>query len=322
MIEQPLVAVVTLNWNGAAFLQECVDSILAADYKSIQVLVVDNGSTDGSMELLDELYGANFLVTVISNKENLGYSKGMNVGLDHGFRKLGADYCLVMNNDTRLDQHAISALVEVAQREANTAFVTGKVYFYNEPDTFQTVGKKKHPVLINGGHIGRGEKDHGQYDEDKELAFCDDIFWLVSKDVYLETYGYDPEFFLQSEDFEWQLRAQKRGFKIMFAHKAKLWHRESMSLGRTSPKKAYYDARNPAIAVMKNCDPHAVKRFLRTRLWKIYLPSIVKQTIKGHFCISFAMIGGLFSAWIWRLRNTARFGKPALTDDMKQGNNQ
>jgi GT2 family glycosyltransferase len=300
----PLVAVVTLNWNGAAFLRECVDSVLASDYASFYVIVVDNGSTDNSCALLDDLYAGNPAVKVLKNKANLGYSRGMNVGLDYGFKNLGADHCLVMNNDTRLDRQAIAALVRVAEVQPQTGFVTGKVYYYDQPGTFQTVGKNSHPVLVNGGHIGKGEKDEGQYDKDRELAFCDDIFWLVSRKVYEATGGYDPEFFLQAEDFDWQLRAKNAGFKIMYAHKAKLWHKESMAIGKKSPQKAYYDARNPTIAVINNCDPEVVRKYIKTKVVQIQLPAIIKRACKGHLMIAFAMLRGLCSAMAWKQKHS------------------
>jgi GT2 family glycosyltransferase len=301
--EQPLVAVVTLNWNGAAYLKECVDSILASDYPNFVTIISDNGSTDGSLKLLETVYGGDLRVTVLENGANLGYSLGMNRGLSHGFGTLGADYCLVMNNDTRIDGKAISSLVKAADADERIAFVTGKVYYYDAPDTFQTVGKASHPVLINGGHIGRGEIDAGQYDQDRELAFCDDIFWLVSKQVYDATGGYDPEFYLQSEDFDWQLRAKNAGYKIMYAHNAKIWHKESMSLGKRSSRKAYYDARNPMVAVMKNCVPSIAAAYLKARTYKVLLPSIAKNALKGNMGISLAMFRGMSSAWIWRYRH-------------------
>lgn len=303
MKEAPLVVVVTLNWNGAVFLQECVDSILKSDYPNFRVIVVDNSSTDSSLELLDDLYGSNPSLTLIKNLKNLGYSKGMNVGLVKGFEMMHADYCLVMNNDTCLDPHAMTALVEVADRDDKTAFVTGKVYYYDAPDIFQTVGKKAHPVLINGGHIGRGEKDRGQYDEDDDLDFCDDIFWLVSRKLYEETGGYDPEFFLQAEDFDWQLRAKNAGFKIMFSHRAKLWHKESMTIGKQSSQKAYYDARNPMVAVMKNCPPETSSAYLREKIWKMILPAVFNKAVKGKFDIACAMLGGVWSALKWKFEH-------------------
>jgi GT2 family glycosyltransferase len=300
MISLPFVVVVTLNWNGQSFLKDCVDSILASDYTNLHLIVVDNGSTDASVELITGHYGSNVRVTLLLNKENLGYSRGMDIGLETGFGALKADYCLVMNNDTILDPMAVSSLVKVAQTDDSIAFVTGKVYYFDQPETFQTVGKKSHPVLVCGGHIGRGEKDVGQYDIDRELDFCDDIFWLVSKQAYDRLGGYDPEFFLQAEDFDWQLRAKKAGLKIMYAHQAKLWHRESMAIGKTSPLKAYYDARNPIIAVLKNCDPMIARGYWNTRVYKNMIPAIFKGALKGEYRISKSMLKGLLSAWNWK----------------------
>jgi len=303
MTDNPFVAVVTLNYNGSSFLQECIDSILDSDYSNFKVIVVDNGSQDKSLELLERLYGSNDKVIVLKNNKNLGYSEGMNVGLDYGFNNLEADFCLVMNNDTFLDKQAINALVEVAQKDEKIGFVTGKVYYAYNPNVFQTVGKKSDPVLINGGHIGRGEVDKGQYDRDCELDFCDDVFCLVSKEVYLNTSGYDPEFFLEYEEFDWQLRSKKAGFKIMFAHQAKIWHKESMTLNRTNYLRDYYDTRNSIIAIMKNCEPDIVKKYLRTSIYQIYITAILKTALKGKIQKALYMCTGLFSAFIWKFKH-------------------
>lgn len=303
MTENPFVVVVTLNYNGSSFLQECIDSILDSDYSNFKVIVVDNGSKDNSLELLERLYGSNDKVIILKNNKNLGYSEGMNIGLGYGFNKIGASYCLIMNNDTLLDKQAISALVEVAQKDEKIGFVTGKVYYADKPNIFQTIGKFSEAGLLNIRYRGKGEIDKGQYDKDCELDFCDDIFWLVSKELYQKTGGYDPEFFLEAEDFDWQLRAKKAGFKIMFAHKAKIWHKVSMVLGKDSPQKAYYDARNPLIAVMKNCEPDIVKNYLQTRIYKIYLPAILKTALKGKIQKALYMFAGINSALIWRLKN-------------------
>ena len=92
--------------------------------------------------------------------------------------------------------------------------VTGKVYYYDNPDRLQTVGKKHHPVLWSGGQICNNEKDVGQFDKIEERYFCDDIFWLVRKDLFKKTGGYDTTFFLQAEDWDWQARANSLDYKI------------------------------------------------------------------------------------------------------------
>ncbi len=296
----PSVLVLILSYNGKNLLADSVPSYLNCEYSNFSVAVIDNGSTDGTAEYLQNEFPN---VILIRTEKNLGYSGGMNLGLSYAFEQNDYDFALISNNDVVVDKQIISALVETATAQEGVAFTTGKVYYSDSPLTFQTVGKKSDPVLISGGHIGRRELDKGQYDRDCELDFCDDIFWLVSKEVYLKTGGYDPEFFLESEDFDWQLRAKKAGFKIMFAHKAKLWHKESMTLGKDSPQKAYYDARNPMIAVMKNCEPDIVKKYLRTRIYKIYLPAILKTALKGKIQKALYMFSGICSAMLWKIKN-------------------
>lgn len=300
MAAEPSVLVLILSYNGKALLEDSVGSYQACDYPNFRVAVIDNGSGDGTYSYLRQRFPQ---VLVIRTERNLGYSGGMNLGLAYAFDEHDFDYVLISNNDVKADPRIISALVNTAKAGGGVAFVTGKVYYSEQPDTFQTVGKHYHPILINGGHIGRGEKDQGQYDADRELAFCDDIFWLVSKKVYEATGGYDPEFILQAEDFDWQLRAKNAGFKIMFSHRAKLWHKESMTIGKQSSQKAYYDARNPMVAVMKNCPPETSSAYLREKIWKMILPAVFNKAVKGKFDIACAMLGGVWSALKWKFEH-------------------
>ena len=290
------VLVLILSYNGKSLLEDSVSSYLACDYPNFKVAVIDNGSSDGTLRYLTDHFPE---VITIRTNVNLGYSGGMNLGLSYAFDQHDYDYVLISNNDVKADSAIISSLVATAGAGSKVAFVTGKVYYYDAPDTFQTVGKKHHPTYVNGGHIGRGEKDCGQYDQDCEIAFCDDIYWLVSKEVYLTTGGYDPEFFLQAEDFDWQLRAKKAGYKIYYAFKAKLWHKESQTIGKVSAKKAYYDARNPTIAILKNCESKVAVAYIRQRVFRDLLFQALKQLIRMRLGISLAILGGLCSTFYW-----------------------
>jgi GT2 family glycosyltransferase len=294
--KKPSVVVVTLNWNGLKDTLECIESIFACKYPH-EMVVVDNGSTDGSARVLSDLYGN--IVHLIAHKVNLGYSKGMNSGLNYAFQNQEVDYCLVINNDVRVDKKVIKALVETAEKHEDAGFVTGKVYYYDNPDVLQTVGKKSHPILLNGGHIGGNEKDTGQFDTERELDFCDDIFWLINRKVWENTGGYDPEFFLQAEDFEWQIRAKKAGFRIYYTPEAKIWHKESMKLGKASPLKLYYDTRNPIIAIFKHMDAEFCRRYLRHYFRDRIVIPIVRNLLKLKFKHVWAIKTGFLSFLLW-----------------------
>lgn len=295
----PRVLVLVLSYNGKDLLDECLSSYLNNVYNNFEVIVIDNGSTDGTKEWVNAHYPK---VYVLRTEINLKYSGGLNFGLQYAFNKLQADYVLITNNDVKADNKLISALVETAITNVNIGFVIGKVYYYDEPGIFQTVGKKEDPVLWNSGHIGKGQKDEGQFDTISERAFCDDIYWLVKRELYNITGGYDTEFAFQGEDFDWQVRAKREGYKIMYTPNAKLWHKESMTIGKSSPLKAYYDARNPLIVHMKYRTPEQFRVVFQLR-FKEYLKISVKMIIKMRLVYLYKTWQGMGSAMIWGIRN-------------------
>jgi GT2 family glycosyltransferase len=297
----PLVYVLILNWNGREVTPDCVASLLKSEYPNFRIVVIDNNSSDGSVQALDATYGGR--ITILQNSANLGYSRGFNVGLRFGFERNGADYCLVMNNDTVIDSRAITELVRVAESDDRFGFVTGKVYYYDKPDVLQTVGKAEDPIRWNGDHIGGGEVDRGQYDQVSERPFADDIFTLVSRKLYTDTNGYNPIFFLQGEEYDWQARAKKLGYKIVFTPYARLWHRESWVLGKQSTKKAYYDARNPMLVVLLHKSPE----FFRRYFWHSFRKDILKGSLisfrQARVPHALARWRGFLSGMIWGLKN-------------------
>ena len=295
----PSVLVLILSYNGKELLDECISSYLHNDYPNFKTVVIDNGSTDNTKEWVEKNYPEVF---VLRTERNLKYSGGLNFGMEYAFGKEKADYVLITNNDVKADKNLISELVKVAITEPEIAFTIGKVYYYDFPNTFQTIGKKYHPFLWNGGHIGQKEIDNGQYDEIEERAWCDDIYWLVKREIWEKTGGYDTEFAFQGEDFDWQVRAKQLGYKIMYTPNAKLWHKESITIGKTSPFKAYYDARNPLIVHMRYRKKEEYKSIIREKL-KVYMKITAKSLIKVRFHYIIKIWSGFFSAIKWGYKN-------------------
>ena len=297
----PKVIVLTLNYNGKPLLDDCITSYLANDYTNFEMVVIDNGSNDGSEEYVRLVYPQ---VKCIQTGRNLGYSGGFNVGLKYAFEERKSDFVLITNNDVRADSKVISELVKVALTDPQIGFVTGKVYYFDQPEILQTVGKKTDPVRWNGDHLGAHEKDTGQYDEISERPFADDIFTLISAKLYSETGGYDTTFFLQAEEYDWQARAKKLGYKIFYAPQAKIWHKESITLGKTSPLKAYYDSRNPLVVIMKHRSRQFYRKYRTWHLWNIVIMPSVKGVVKKFDLYRAWMIWkGYFSALIWKQKN-------------------
>ena len=213
MVASCKIIVLILSYNGKSLLEDSIKSYLENSYRPFEIVVIDNGSTDGTKAYIESVFPD---VKVLRTDLNLKYSGGFNFGLKYAFDKQRADYVLITNNDVISDSNLISALVETAESHKEAGFTIGKVYYHEKPEIFQTVGKKYDPVLWNGGHIGKGEKDTGQYDQIAERDWCDDIYWLIKRELYEKTGGYDTEFAFQGEDFDWQVRAKQLGYKIMY----------------------------------------------------------------------------------------------------------
>ncbi|MGD0340561.1 MAG: glycosyltransferase family 2 protein [Bacteroidales bacterium] len=296
----PKVIVLTLNYNGKPLLDDCIASYLANDYPNFEIAMIDNGSTDGSVNYVENTYPN---VTCIQTGKNLGYSGGFNFGLKYAFEERKSDFVLITNNDVKADNKVISELVKIAQTDERIGFVTGKVYYFNRPDILQTVGKKIDPIRWNGDHIGAHEKDIGQYDKISERLFIDDIFTLVSAKLYSETGGYDTTFFLQCEEYDWQARAKELGYKIYYTPYAKIWHKESMTIGKWSPRKAYFNARNLPIVIMKYKDPGFFRRYFWWHTANIILIGSLRSAKNLRFKIALKLWQGEFSAIHWGIVN-------------------
>lgn len=300
MMQNTKIIVLILSYNGKHLLDDSVSSYLANDYKNFEVVVIDNGSTDGTLWYVKEKWTEVF---VLRTEKNLGYSGGFNFGLNYAFNQKNADYVLITNNDVKADKNVISELVKVAITDNKIGFVTGKVYYFEKPDVLQTVGKEYCPVKWNGNHIGGRKKDEGQYDVVCERYFIDDIYTLVSKEVYNIAGAYDTTFFLQCEEWDWQARAKKHGFKIMFTPYAEIWHKESMTIGKWGPTKAYYDARNPGIVIMKYKDATFFKKYFWQHTRNYFIKGSLKNVMRGKIIIALAIIRGYFSMIAWGIRN-------------------
>lgn len=300
----PKVIVLVLSYDGKELLEDALSSYLANDYPNFEVLVIDNGSTDGTQEYVKQNFPQ---ASVLRLEQNQGYSGGFNQGLEYAFRKQQADHVLITNNDVKVDPKIVRALTRVAMEEDRVGYVTGKAYYFDQPDTLQSVGKYEDPIKWNGPHIGGLEKDRGQYEKVTERFFIDDIFMLVTRELYEQVGGYDTNFFIQSEEYDWQARGKTAGFKIYYTPHARLWHKESMTIGKKSATKAFYDARNPMLVVLKHKSPQFFRRYFWHQFGKT-LKGFLVSCKQLQFNVAISRIKGLLSAlsWGWKEKRFSR----------------
>lgn len=256
----PKVFVIVLNFNGKEDTRDCLDSLksLIADRGSVEIVVVDNGSTDGSVEAIKkQILGSKFPVHLIENQENLGFAGGNNVGIKFALEK-GADFVLILNNDTFVDPNLVGQLLRVAGPDKKAGVLGPKIYFasgfeyhqgrYKPSDLGKVIwyaGGKTDWENILFSHRGVDEVDQGQYDQVEETGFVTGCAMLVKKEVFEKIGFFEERYFAYLEDVDFCERAKKAGFKLVYAPSAFLWHKIARTSGGIgSEVQDYYLTRN------------------------------------------------------------------------------
>jgi len=245
----PRVAIVVLNWNGREVLEDCVRSIYALSYAPLEVVVVDNGSMDGSAEMVQNTFGDCIL---IQNEKNLGFAKGNNQGIEVALER-GNDYVMTLNNDTLLDLESLSLLVQRAESDPRIAAVSPKIYFADPSDHLWFAGGTFSYWKGRNGHVGYRQKDCPAWNVPGEAQFISGCALLASRHAWQQIGGFDESLFVYSEDVDWSLRARKAGFKLFYEPRAVVWHLESFSTLRNEwqANQMYYCTRNPMVVMWK-----------------------------------------------------------------------
>src|SRR5690348_5934519 len=171
------VGVVVLNWKGCEVLRECLRSLAAANYPALDVIVVDNGSADGSCEVVAAEFPG---VVLIRNQENLGFCVANNQGVAAAFERKN-DYALIQNNDTVLHPECISRLVARAQAEPDAAAVSPKIYFWQPRDRIWFAGGTFNLWTGRNGHIGYRKRDKLAWNRPRAMDFICACAMLVSR---------------------------------------------------------------------------------------------------------------------------------------------
>ncbi len=226
----PTTAIVILNWNSREMTADCIRSLLAMDSQDFQVVVVDNGSHDGSPEYLKREFPQ---VTLLPQERNLGFAKGCNVGTRYALAQ-GCDYVLLLNNDTVVDPHFLSALVESAEKHPLAAVLSPKIYFFDLPDQFWWAGGQFSLWTGMAKHWGWKQKDVGQFDHERSIDWTTGCAPFLRASALREVGLLDENFFLVAEDLDLSLRLRHAGYEVCYVPQAKLWHKAGVDTRKNS----------------------------------------------------------------------------------------
>ncbi len=243
--DPPLFSIVILNWNGRELVGECLDSIAAQTFRGFETIVVDNGSTDGSVGWLKGRWGDS--ISLVSLPSNLGFAEGNNAGI----RIARGKYVILLNNDTAVDPGWAAALAGAVRRHPDAGMFTPRILNYYRRDEIDSTGLVIYPDgLARGRH--RLEKDDGRFDSEGE-ALCPSGCAGVYRKGMLDEIGLlDESFFAYGEDVDLGLRARRAGWKCFYVPSASVFHKYSATTGTYSPQKAFLVERNRTWVLFKN----------------------------------------------------------------------
>lgn len=237
------VAIVLLNYNGYKDTIGCFESLQAITYSKYNVIIVDNDSPDNSMENIADYMSENNIeyisfdstvmamnhlektpkVTLIKSSYNGGYGHGNNIGIKYALNN-GADYILVLNNDTVVEPDFLEPMVQMCENDKNIGIASGKIYFYDRPDTIWFNGGKFSPCTAKVEHFNFNEKDVGQIPQEP-VTFISGCMWLIPKKVFEDVGFINEEYFMYVEDLEFCQRVLKKGYTLDVIKKGNVYHK-------------------------------------------------------------------------------------------------
>ena len=235
--QMPKVTVIVVTWNQRAFLKECLASLRAQTFQDFELIVVDNGSSDGTAAFLNTL--ADQQVRVISNAANLGFCTANNQGI----AAARSEFVALLNDDAVAQPEWLGAMLEAINADPKLGMVASKIVTYRNPQIIDKVG---HLIYLDGQNRGRGTGliDEGQFDGMSETAWPDGCAALYCATMLDQIGGFDEDFFAYADDAELGLRARIAGWTAVFAPKAVVRHRVGSSLGQYSQERLFLIERN------------------------------------------------------------------------------
>lgn len=264
------VFIIILNWNGRDDTLACLASVAQINYPSFRVIVVDNGSTDNSVDAIRTAFPA---VDLIETGKNLGFAGGNNVGIRCAL-ELGADYVFLLNNDTEVDPGLLDAFAVAAERYPNAGVFGGKIYYHAEPQRIWYAGARWNQDTARFDQVGEGELDDGRtYSAACETDYACGCAFLLPAARLREIGLLDEDFFLYFEETDWCFRAKKAGHPSIFVPEAKLWHKVSVSFGgEGSPLALYFITRNRLLWARRHAGMP-----MRLRVYRMAVRSLVAR---------------------------------------------
>lgn len=246
---KPLIYIILVNYNGYKDTKECIESLEKINYENYKIIIVDNASKDNSLELLNRNHCSHI---ILDSRINLGFSGGNNIGIEYALKN-GAEFVLLVNNDTIVNEDILSNMIKTFEKDSNTGIVGGKILLYENKEMISHAGGYIDMFKFTTVHYGMGAAyNDEQYNYEREVGFVSGCLMLIKREVFEKVGLLPEEYFMYYEDTDFCLRVIDSGYKIFYNPRAEIFHKVSMSSGgEDSPFFIKWNTRNRIIFMNK-----------------------------------------------------------------------
>ena len=291
--DQPLVSVIIPHHGGEEILQKCLESLKNSNYTKLEIIIVDNSSTDNSVKIIKDRFPH---VKLVQSEHNRGFAGGCNFGAQHAI----GEYLLILNNDTVHENSWIKHLVQRMESDKNISSVQPKIKNYKRRDYFDYAGGSggfmdKYCFPFTRGRVFNTiEKDEGQYDDSCRVFWASGTAFLARTKIFKEIGGFDETLFAHMEEIDYHWKCQLLGYEIWVEPMSVVYHHGALTLPKSSSQKTYLNYRNSLILLLTNYD--AIKSL------KLFFPRFSMEILslfKDILIFRWGHALAIVRAWLW-----------------------
>lgn len=273
------VSVIVVNHNGRGYLRRCLLSVLANDFKDYEIIVVDNGSSDGSISLIKDKLGAKFHnLFVLELKQNYGPAFARNEGAEIA----KGEYLAFLDNDTQVKKDWITEAIKLFQRDQKIGCIQCKLLLLAEKNKYDYAGEylNQYGFLVQRAQYK--ETDNGQFDQEEEILAAKSAGMFIRKDIFNIIGGFDKDYFIYMEETDLGWRSWLAGYKTVFCPRSIVYHEFGTSIKILSKEKSNFNIRF-----------HGTKNYIMTLIKNLgnkQLALILPKHITVWFCFAFFLV--------------------------------
>jgi len=300
----PLVSIIVLNYNGIKYINNCLESVLLSEYENFELIIVDNNSTDKSVEFVEDTF-KDARLNVIRNDTNMGFAAGNNIGVQNAKGK----YVALLNIDTIVDRMWLTEIILLLESDVTIGVAQPKLLSLDDRSIFDSAGDYLDyfglPICRGGSWF---ERDTGQYDTIQEIFSARGAALVTRKEIISAIGLFDNDYFLDFEDLDFCWRVKLYGKRVVFVPSSIVYHKGAgISSQNSLALKNIHPTKNSIMTLIKNYNTfHMIKYAILPHLFAFFTGFFVLEVFLMKRENKLANIKFRVQAYLWILRNIRR----------------